>query len=244
MFRHLLVALIAALTLSACTRHTPEKADQGTAVAAAPSVPEPWYENEIKAFEQADRESPPQPGAVLFVGSSSIRMWTTLERDMEGWSVLNRGFGGSKTPEVLAVIDRIVLPYKPSMIVYYCGDNDLGESNTDSAVAAQGFIAFCERVHKRQPQATILYLAIKPSLARWSNWEAMRRANELVAAYAAQHDHVEFVDVASCLLGPDGTPDPTLYAPDGLHLSAAGYEHWTPIVRERLTAARKTPPTP
>ncbi|MFG0259146.1 MAG: hypothetical protein ACF8LK_02245, partial [Phycisphaerales bacterium JB041] len=97
-----------------------------TAVRAPESaVPDAWYEREIWAFEAADRADPPEPGRVLFIGSSSFRLWKTLEADMVPVPVLNRGFGGSKTGEVLAVFDRIVVPYAPSVIVYYCGDNDL-----------------------------------------------------------------------------------------------------------------------
>lgn len=209
----------------------------GAAEASSPPVQPAWYESEIVAYETADAESPPAPGRVLFIGSSSIRMWKTLEEDMAPAPVINRGFGGSKTPEVLAVMDRIVYPYKPAAIVYYCGDNDLGETNTDSRAAADGFIAFAERVHQRWADTPVLYLAIKPSLARWGNWAAMERANAMVAEYAALHEHVEFVDVASCLLGPDGSPDPSVYLGDGLHLNAEGYARWAEVVRPRVLAA-------
>lgn len=198
---------------------------------------DPWHVGEIEAFEAADRASPPGPGRVLFIGSSSVRMWATLPEDMGPASVLNRGFGGSKTPEVLAVMDRIVFPYEPSAIVYYCGDNDLGETNTDSEAAAMGFIRFAERVHARSPGTPILYMSIKPSLARWRNWAAMERANAIVERYADRHDDVTYMDLATCLLGPDGEPDPGLYLDDGLHLNERGYARWTAIVRPRVLAA-------
>lgn len=221
--------------LAACHSSQTSKAQPPAAhVTGTTTAAEPWYESEIRSFEAADRDHPPAPGQILFTGSSSIRMWTTLARDMAPWPVLNRGFGGSKTGEVLEVMDHIVLPYRPSMIVYYCGDNDLGDTNTDSAAAAQGFITFCERVHAKRAGTPILYLSIKPSVARWKNWEAMRRANELVADYANKTPNVSFVDVASCLLSPDGTPDRALFANDGLHLNASGYAKWTAIVRERI----------
>lgn len=231
----LAVFIMCVLASAACHSSPPASKAQPPAARmtdTAATAAEPWYESEIRAFEAADHDHPPAPGQILFTGSSSVRMWTTLARDMAPWPVLNRGFGGSKTGEVLDVIDRIVLPYQPSMIVYYCGDNDLGDTNTDSAAAAQGFITFCERVHAKQPSTQILYLSIKPSLARWMNWEAMRRANKLVADYANKTPNVSFVDVASCLLSPDGTPNHTFFASDGLHLNEAGYARWTAIVRE------------
>ncbi len=208
--------------------------DEGKAPAQAP---EPWYEREIRAFEAADKEHPPAKGIVLFTGSSSVRLWKTLAEDMAPAPVLNRGFGGSKTREVLEVMDRIVFPYEPSVIVYYCGDNDLGETNTDSQAAADGFIEFVARVHERLPKTRVLYMSIKSSVARWSNWEAMHEANEIVRKYAESHEYVGFMDIGKPLLGADGTPDPALFEGDGLHVNAKGYERWTAVVRPRVLEA-------
>lgn len=197
----------------------------------------PWYEDEILAFERADRADPPRKGVVVFTGSSSVRMWKTLSEDMDPVPVINRGFGGSKTPEVLAEADRIVFPYEPRVIVYYCGDNDLGTWSTDAEAAARGFTRFADRVHRRLPGTKILYMSIKPSLARWSNWDAMERANAIVESYCDRHAFAEYLDLATPLLGVDGTPDGSLFLDDGLHLNAEGYERWTAIVRPRVLAA-------
>ncbi len=207
---------------------------QQTTPAAEPKAqaqPAPWYEPEIRAFEDADRAHPPEPGRVLFVGSSSIRLWASLASDMEPAKVLNRGFGGSKTHDVLEVLDRIVKPYAPRAIVYYCGDNDLGTDNTDAKAAADGFIAFAERARALWPEVPIAYIAIKPSVARWKNWDAMSRANQMVREYAQRTQGVAFLDIASPMLKADGTPDPSLFKSDGLHLNAKGYAVWTGVVR-------------
>ncbi|MEM7680984.1 MAG: GDSL-type esterase/lipase family protein [Planctomycetota bacterium] len=198
------------------------------------SVIDPWYEPEIRAFEASDQEAMPEPGQVLFIGSSSVRLWPGLAQDMAPMRVINRGFGGSSTPDVLAVIDRVVLPYEPAVIVYYCGDNDLGAENTDAQGAAEGFFRFVEGVHAELPGTPILYLSIKPSPLRWGNWASAVRANEIVEQYAAVTEHVEFVDVSTCLLGEDGRPRPEFYADDDLHLSDTAYVAWANIVRARL----------
>ncbi len=240
MIRRLAVSFACLFALAGCaSTHRGEGSSPDPSIASGPGpqASEPWYEQAVREFQEADRAHPPAPGQVLFIGSSSIRVWSTLAKDMAPWPVLNRGFGGSKTGEVLMVMDRIVLPYEPSVIVYYCGDNDLGDTNTDAAAAAEGFITFCERVHAKQPTTPILYMSIKPSLARWGNWPAMERANGIVAGYAATHGGVTFVDVSSCLLAPDGTPDPSMYVADGLHLTPAAYARWTAIVREHVGAA-------
>ncbi len=232
--------LAVASVLIGCTtdpQHTqPSTAAPAQASPATPAAP-PWYEPEIAAFEAADKAAPPPPGQVLFIGSSSIRMWTTLARDMNPAPVLNRGFGGSKTGEVLAVFDRIVLPYTPRVIVYYCGDNDLGTDNTDSQAAADGFLEFDRRARAAWPSVRVLYIPIKPSLARWKNWPAMQRANDIVRAYCARTPGATYLDTVSPTLTPEGRPDPAVFREDGLHLNAAGYERWTKVVRPAVLAA-------
>ncbi|KAA0215349.1 MAG: hypothetical protein DYG94_04310 [Leptolyngbya sp. PLA3] len=222
--RFTLLALILAL-LCSCRSHQ----------AAAPAQPA-WYENEILAFQQADAAHPPAAGQVLCIGSSSIRMWSTLAEDLAPAPVLNRGFGGSKTAELLAVFDRIVTPYNPDVIVYYCGDNDLGTDNTDSQAAADGFIDFDNRARSLWPDIDVFYIAIKPSIARWNNWPAMAKANGLVREYCRSTPGAHFLDIASPMLTAQG-PDPALFVSDGLHLNEKGYQVWTSVVREPVLEA-------
>ncbi len=202
---------------------------------AAPPQPA-WYETEIQAFEQADAANPPAPGQVLATGSSSIRMWTTLAEDLAPAPVINRGFGGSKTGEVLAVFDRVVTPYNPSVILYYCGDNDLGTDNTDAQAAADGFIDFDRRARALWPDVDVFYIAIKPSMARWSNWAAMATANAMVKTYCEATPGAHYLDIATPMLTPRG-PDPMLFLADGLHLNDKGYEVWTSVIRGPVVEA-------
>lgn len=239
---HRILPLFAVLlvVLAGCRERDRDKqaSAQTEAVAAEPAAPAPtaWYEPEIRAFEAADALNPPEPGRVLFIGSSSIRMWDTLERDMAPMPVLNRGFGGSKTNEVLAVFDRIVTPYEPAVIVYYCGDNDLGNDNTDSAAAANGFIAFDERARALWPRIEVLYLPIKPSVARWNNWDAMRRANALVAQYCNATPGATYLPTVDATM-IDGKPNPEILRADGLHLNEKGYAIWTEVTYQPILAA-------
>ncbi|MGE3109142.1 MAG: GDSL-type esterase/lipase family protein [Phycisphaerales bacterium] len=235
MARHVAVWILPVLLLPAlpgcATRALPP------VIRTEPAGAAPWYEPEIAAFEAADRAAPPAPGQVLFVGSSSIRMWKTLPDDMSPVPVLNRGFGGSKTFDVLAVFDRIVGPYRPTVIVYYCGDNDLGTDNQDAARAAEGFIQFDRRVRRLLPDAAVLYIAIKPSPARWSNWPAMARANMIVRDYCDATPGATFLDIEPPMLSPEARPDPSLFQADGLHLNPAGYAAWTRVVRPAVVRA-------
>ena len=179
----------------------PPTATAPTPTPAPTATAEKWYEKEIAAFEAADRAKPPAAGQVLFVGSSSIRLWPGLAGAMAPAPVLQRGFGGSKTGEVLEVFGRIVEPYRPGVIVYYCGDNDLGTDNHDAEAAARGFTEFDRRARALWPGVRVLYIAIKPSVARWANWPAMRRANEIVRAYCERTPGAGYLDIAGPMLG-------------------------------------------
>ena len=197
-----------------------------------PTGPERW-ESEIRAFEEADRAEPPEPGAVLFLGSSSIRLWETLAEDFPGVRVLNRGFGGSETADATAFVDRIVTPYRPDAIVFYEGDNDLANGKSPEQVAAD-FSAFVDRVRADLPDVPIGYIAIKPSPARLNLLEAGRAANEAIEAYAEDHEGITFIDVVRPMLDTDGQPRGELFRDDRLHLNAEGYTLWRRVVGRGL----------
>jgi lysophospholipase L1-like esterase len=188
------------------------------------------WEPAIRAFEQKDRESPPAPGAVVFVGSSSIQKWSTLAADFPKTRVLNRGFGGSEIADSTYFAGRIITPYKPRLIVLYAGDNDLASGRTPDQVLAD-FGAFVDRVRKDVPDVKIAFVSIKPSPSRAALLEKMREANGKIQAYAASHANVVYVDVFTPMLTKDGAPRAELFGDDMLHMNRAGYELWISIIR-------------
>jgi hypothetical protein len=197
------------------------------------------WEREVAEFERRDRAEPPPPGRVVFVGSSTIASWSTLARDMAPLPTLNRGLGGTHISHVYRFARRIVLPYEPSAVVIYAGDNDLADGGTAESILID-FRRFAFQVHERYPDATIYFLAIKPSPSRWGLWREMRRGNALIAGFAYGTRGVEFVDVATPMLDETGRPREYLYAEDGLHLSSEGYALWTSLLRPLLL--RDLPP--
>lgn len=194
--------------------------------------PDPFaqWEPEIRKFEESDRQAPPKPGAVVFVGSSSIRLWENLARDFPSDYVLNRGFGGSQIPDSTHFAGRIVTRYKPRMVVLYAGDNDLAAGRTPDQVLAD-FDAFVKRIRQDLPEVPIAFIAIKPSPARVKLLEQARVANEKVRDYAKRQKGVAYIDVFTPMLGSDGTPRGELFVEDGLHMNRSGYEIW-----KRVTA--------
>jgi lysophospholipase L1-like esterase len=190
------------------------------------------WEKDIAAFQERDREKPPPQNAVLFVGSSSIRLWD-LSKSFPDLQAINRGFGGSQLADVAHFVPRIVLPYEPRLIVLYAGDNDIAAGKTPERVLAD-FRAVERAVHTKLPKIRIVYISIKPSLRRWHLIESIRKANALIEAECKKKDRLVYLDVVAPMLGKDGKPRSELFADDGLHLNAKGYALWTDLLKPHL----------
>lgn len=198
--------------------------------AQAPYTRQKEWEKEIAAFAEIDKKQTPPPAPVVFAGSSTIRMWTSLRDDFPKVNVINRGFGGSRLDDLVFFAPKIVLPYKPKMIVVYSGENDIeGKETPENALTdLRAFIAFRD---KHLPRVPIIYISMKPSILRWSLWPEMKRGNDLIKAESVRHKNVRFVDISEKMLGPDGGKPPAdIFVADGLHLNAKGYA----ILREAL----------
>jgi len=187
------------------------------------------WESDIEAFEDTDKTNPPPQNAILFIGSSSIRMWTDIQNAFSGHEVFRRGFGGSELSDSVAFAGRIVIPYKPKMVLLYAGDNDIANGKSPERVLSD-FKDFVQKVHAALPQTRIGYIAIKPSLARRKLMNEMKTANGLIKDYIEQSDELLFIDVFTPMLNQDGGPKPDLFIQDGLHLNEKGYALWTSII--------------
>ena len=191
------------------------------------------WEGAIARFEEQDAKSPPPKGAILFLGSSSIRFWDE-EASFPDLTTINRGFGGSQIADSLHFVSRIVTPYAPKTIVFYAGDNDIAGGKKAEEVLSD-YQALVKRVRSDLPDVHFVYVAIKPSLARWSMVEEMRAANRKIEEFSKDDPKLEFADIDTPMLGDDGKPRAELFIQDGLHLSRAGYALWTSILRPYIT---------
>ncbi len=199
---------------------------------AAVAVDARW-KSSFDAFAAADQAQAPQAGGVLFVGSSSIRLWDDLEKQFENTPVVKRGFGGSRMLDVAAHVDLLVLPYQPRLIVVYAGDNDLAEGRTPQQVL-DSFVEFVERVRAELPDTRIAYLSIKPSPLRAALMPQAMQANALIAGYSAATPNLDFIDIYSRMLDAQGRPRADLYGADSLHLNPAGYALWKTTIAPHL----------
>ncbi|MEO5802874.1 MAG: SGNH/GDSL hydrolase family protein [Verrucomicrobiota bacterium] len=191
------------------------------------------WEKTIQAFEASDKTNPPPQNANLFIGSSSIRKWTTLSEDFPKYKVMNRGFGGSEMADSVYFFDRIVKPYKPKMIVVYAGSNDIAAGKTPETVF-EDFTNFVAKAHAELPKTRLAYISIAPNPSRWKKVEEFKTANQLIKDFAKKDSKVEFIDVFPAMLGEDGKPKPDIFLSDNLHMNPKGYAIWTPIVRPYL----------
>ncbi len=199
-------------------------ASTSLAAAGAPDPNPGRWAKAIELFELQDRKNTFPDDAILFVGSSSIMFWPTALA-FPGRPVINRGFGGSHLSDVNHFFDQVVKPYKPAIIVLYAGDNDIAQGKSPEQVLAD-FREFSRRVRAASQSTRVLFLSIKPSIARWELWPVMAEANRLIHGYIKEQPNMTYVDLAGPLLNEDGEPK-TVYVADGLHLNAFGYALWT-----------------
>ncbi|MFC5409358.1 SGNH/GDSL hydrolase family protein [Larkinella bovis] len=190
-----------------------------------------WYEEEVQQLEKKIRSTPNLTGRTVFYGSSSIRLWATLERDFPDHRVLNIGFGGSTLAACDWFFERLVLPTQPRALIFYAGDNDLG----DGRLAEEVFLFFETLLTKMQhylPDVPFTYISIKPSPSRWHLIDRIRLVNELIRQRIADISTYHFVDIFTPMLDSKGHPRWEFFEADGLHLSPKGYAIWRQVLMQ------------
>jgi lysophospholipase L1-like esterase len=231
MTRTLRLALlaVAVLVATAAAPWTARPAD-------APAWPDPQrFAADVAAFVRADSASPPPAGAIVCVGSSSMRFWhPTIAADLAPLAVVPRGFGGSTAHDVVAWLEPLVLAPRPRAVLLYEGDNDI-EAGLDPQTVAAEFDTLIARTRAALPGTRFYVLSVKPSPARWALWPRMAETNVLLRQRCAADSLSRYVDVATPMLDPaGGRPRPALFLPDSLHMTPAGYAVWTRVVRAAL----------
>ena len=190
----------------------------------------------IDLFQEWDKKNSAPQNPIVFIGSSSIRKWPTAEY-FPNIPIINRGFGGSHISDVNHYINETVLKYKPRIIVFYAGDNDIAYGKTPESIL-DDYDYFVKNVHTNLSHTKIIFIPIKPSLRRWSYWPKMKEANNLIYNYTTKNPLLYYVDTSSPMLDNNGIPIPSLYINDSLHLSNDGYDLWSgllePILRIEL----------
>lgn len=195
---------------------------------------QPFIE-EIKAFKKQDSIAFPPAKANLFVGSSSLRMWTDMQAYFPGYKIINRGFGGSSLPDVIRYANEIIYPYQPKQVFVYCGENDLAASDTVTAeMVTDRFKQLFQMIRGEWRKVPVIFISIKPSPSRSHLMPKMVQANQQIKDFLKTQKRTKYIDVYSLMLNTEGQPIKELFIEDQLHMNAKGYAIWQKAIRPYL----------
>ena len=206
--------------LAACNEIRKEE----TSIPEAPPPPPFW--NDIQTFKKQDSVSFPPRNAILLIGSSSFTKWTDVQDYFPGYTIVNRGFGGSTLLDEIFYVNYIVFPYQPKQIIIYCGENDLASSDTVSAAMVLDRFKQLFQMIRNKTEAPIAYISMKPSPSRRHLFTKMREGNQLIKDFLVTQKNTAFIDVHQRMLDITGEPMPEIFLDDSLHMNAKGYAIW------------------
>lgn len=185
-----------------------------------------------------DSLTPPPKNAIVFVGSSSFRLWKDVAQDFPGCTIINRGFGGSSLPHVIQYAEKIIIAYEPRQIVIYCGENDFKADTVTSEIVVNRFITLFELLRKRLPKAEIVYVSMKPSPSRQRLMSEIAAANDGIREYLRKKRRTVYVDIWNDMLDAEGMPRKELFVKDMLHMNRSGYEIWREALKPHLKRSK------
>lgn len=195
----------------------------------------PAFWNDIQRFKQQDSITAPPENAILLIGSSSFTMWRNVQQDFPGYTIINRGFGGSTLLDQIRYVDEIVFPYRPRQIIIYCGENDLAASDTVTGEeVARRFARLFEMIREKFPRTQISYVSMKPSPSRQLLLSKMMRGNELIKKFLASKRRTGYIDVYREMIDDEGKPRTDIFLEDNLHMNKDGYAIWKKLITPHL----------
>lgn len=193
------------------------------------------WEKEIQKFEQLDNSETYPKDAILFAGSSSIRLWTTLEKDMAPYPVIQRGFGGAKLSDFVVYAGRIFDPHPCKAIVIFIANDISGTEKDKSPREVAGlFRNMLKTIRKTHPDTPVFWIAVTPSASRWKVWPEIQIANNQIKKICDNQSNTYFIRTDFGFLNDSGQPRDELFRPDKLHLTDKGYAVWTEIIKKEL----------
>lgn len=189
--------------------------------------------DEIENFQKKDSLSMPPKNGIVFLGSSSFRMWNDAEKIFKNYQVINRGFGGSTLADAITYLDYLVEPYQPRQVVIYSGENDIA-SGAGAEETFRRLKTLAEKIREKQPEVSLIYVSMKESPSRVQFRDSLLKANDLIKTYINTLPKSVYVDVNAKMLNKDGSTRPELFKEDMLHMKKAGYDIWEKAIRPLL----------
>ncbi len=196
-------------------------------------TPENRFEKNVQAYETADKTAPPPKNAILLVGDSQFFRWKTLGEDLPDYTIINRGIDSFQFSDILHFFDRLVLPYKPRMIVLHVGGNDVHNGKPAERVLGD-FKTFVAKVRTVQPNVPIAFSSTTPGPGRWDEADKRKQTNKLLKDYIATQKNLHFIDLWDAMLTKEGQPREELWVADRVHPNHDGYLVRVKIMRPLL----------
>jgi lysophospholipase L1-like esterase len=198
------------------------------------------WEPDIAKFELVDQTKSYPDDAVLFAGSSSIKLWETINKDMLPYNVIQRGYGGAKLSDFAVYADRIIYPHPCQAIVLFVG-NDITGSKDDKTPqqVANLFRRTLYIIRRKYIDIPVFWISITPTEARWQVWPEIKKANGLIKNICYNHRNTYYINTEQSFLGANGLPRAELFQKDKLHLNQEGYKIWAGIIKKELNKALK-----
>ena len=194
----------------------------------------PAFWNEIVAYKKTDSAQPPQKNAILFVGSSSFRLWKDVSDYFPNYTIINRGVGGATLPDIIRYSYDIILPYQPKQVVIYCGENDMASGEVKADEVLLRFKTLYGIIRQNLPQAHIHFVSMKPSPSRSNVFNEVKKGNDLIKAFLEKEKKAGFIDIWNPMLDATGKPKEELFIEDRLHMNASGYAIWKKAIQPYL----------
>lgn len=193
------------------------------------------WESEIQKFEQLDLSKSYPDDAILFAGSSSIRLWSNIGRDMQPYNVIQRGYGGAKLSDFAVYADRIIYPHPCSAIVIFIA-NDISGTESDKTPAEVGnlFRQTLYIIRRKFKDTPVFWIGITPTASRWHVWPEIKEANNRISKICRAHRNTYYINTEQAFLNKDGLPKTELFVDDKLHLNDEGYRIWSGIIKNEL----------
>lgn len=193
------------------------------------------WEPDILKFEELDKTEEYPDDAIMFAGSSSIRLWSTLASDMSPYPVIRRGYGGAKLSDFAVYADRIFSPHRCRALVFFVANDITGSASDKSPEEIRKLFSKIYRTFRKiSPEAPVFYVAITPTRARWQSWPQTDRANDIMKQWCDRKKSVVFIQTDTAFLDGNGEPREELFRSDKLHLNDDGYMKWSRIIRGEL----------
>jgi hypothetical protein len=190
------------------------------------------FDNEIRAFKHQDSINFPKKDGILFIGSSSIRLWSDLEQRFADKPIIKRGVGGCELWQLVDYYTPYILfPYHPRKIFIYAGENDIAAGKSAQFVANE-FTKLWDMIHAKLSGAEVYFMSIKPSPVRAKYYAEVYKANDLVKTYLKDKPKSHYVDLVKAIYKPGTTaPDSSLFKGDYLHLNSKGYDKLESVLK-------------